>query len=169
LIYLTPCSCSQVLSVRLPSRGARRKALMAIDEVLVATGHDLRHGHEKRCKRAWGGGARTRPTVAADAQQAQSRGWLGGCGHLKAQAQIKQRKSTRPWRFHFHKTTGGGPGTRFFGPPMPEPEESPSRSRGPIGGELRATESKCRRWGGTPAGEREASGSRYYQQTECVN
>ena len=28
---------------------------MVIDEVLAPAGHDLRHGDEKKCKRAWGG------------------------------------------------------------------------------------------------------------------
>ena len=31
------------------------KRPMVIDEVLAPAGHDLRHGDEKKCKRAWGG------------------------------------------------------------------------------------------------------------------
>ena len=106
---------------------------MAIDEILVATGHDHRHGDEKICKWAWRGTneaySRCRCLVA---WQVRSWGWLGGCSHLKARPQISQRKLTRPWRFH--KTTGGGPGALFFCPPMPEPEEGPSRT--PLGGHL---------------------------------
>ena len=31
------------------------KRPMVIDEVLAPADHDLRHGDEKKCKRAWGG------------------------------------------------------------------------------------------------------------------
>ena len=57
---------------------------------------------------------------------------MGACSHLKAHTQIKQRNFTRPWRLH--KTTGGRPRALFFWPPMPEPEEGPSRT--PLGGHL---------------------------------
>ena len=104
---------------------------MVIDEVLAPAGHDLRHGDEKKCKRAWGGTneAYSRCSCLVSLVMGLA-GWV--YSHSMAQSQINHRKSTRTWRFH--KTTGGGPGALFFSSPMPEPEESPPRT--PIGGHL---------------------------------
>jgi hypothetical protein len=114
-----------------PTTKQDRKTPMAIDEILVATGHGHRHGDEKICKRAWRGTneaySRCRCSVSLVMRLV---GWV---------YPFKGTNSNQSKEIHSpvalaqnHRRWARG---TFFCPPMPGPGEGPSRTA-PLGGHL---------------------------------